>query len=196
MIYHELIHVPKNPCGPLEWWAVQVPTLAVVRCTIDAGQLHLGHAPRSVPVAVHLTGDPPPDNAPVDRAALAAELLASVHMNFGPGLLLGRTEDLNEAPPEHILITDLLRDTLPGILRTTDPSFIAWPQPQPPVTVGPWRIPVDPPCGFLGIPGIARSSRQLPERGWQYWWEEAQDALEILTAEWLAAERRYRTGPS
>ena len=74
MIHHQAFHPPKDRRKPVKWWAVQTPSLAVVRCTIDAGQLHLGHVPRPVPVAVHLTGDPPPDNGPVDKAALAAEL--------------------------------------------------------------------------------------------------------------------------
>ena len=195
MIHHQAFHPPKDRRKPVKWWAVQTPSLAVARCTIDAGRLHLGHVPRPVPVAVHLTGDPPPDNGPVDKAALAAELLASVRENFDPELRLGRSADLDETPPEHILITDLRTGTLPGILRTGDPCFIAWPEPQPPLTVGPWRVPVDPPCGILGAPVVARSSRQLPVAGWQYWWEEAQDALESLTAEWLAEERRCQSNP-
>lgn len=186
MIYHQLFHPPKNR-GLIEWWAVQTPTFAIVRCTVDeAGRLHIGHVPRSVPVAAHLTGDPPPDNLPVNCEAIEAELCESIRNHFGYELHPGRSGNCEEPLPEHILITDDTgEDKLPGILRTTDPTFIVWPEPQPAFSLG------GPPCGILGIPVIARSSRQLPSRGWQYWWEEAQDALETLTDEYLAAERRY-----
>ena len=185
MIYHEHFHPPKDHREPIVWWAVQTPTFAIVRCTVHDGTLHVAHAPRAVPEAVPLVGDPPPDNRPIDRELLNAELIESIHLEFGHALRLGRSGNLAEAVPEHILITDTREDRLPGILRTTDPTFIVWPEPQPPLSLG------GPPCGILGIPVIARSSRQLPSRGWQYWWEEAQDALETLTEEWLAAERRY-----
>lgn len=164
MFYHSL---PKNPSLPVTWWAVHAETLTPVKIKISkAPGLAAKIVFRQAGAQVNFQSHP---EASITHGRIFTELVQEIRQHFHPEIKnqIGITILPEQAElPEYLLIHDA-KGEHPGIFRTTDPHLIIPALPDDPTT--------------LGQPSHWLAFTDLPATGWEYYWQDCQDAYESLT---------------
>lgn len=170
-------NLPK-PGLALSWWAVHCETLTPVHITTKGLRVSLG----IVIDPAHIVFDASHPDAEVDPPAIAAALLAELRAAHNPRYTLhlsGVIGPDKHPIPDHMIVFDI-HGGHHSIWRTLDPRMIV------PVTV---QTICHLPEEILGTPTHWRTTLDFPVSGWQYWWEECQNALEELRPAILEATR-------
>lgn len=156
------------------WWAVHAETITPIRIrTGHANVVTLEFYPDATQ-PVHVSHPEVIFNMEKIGAALFDELKAKMN----PHLTALRSSSCTTRPdhlPDHLIVSDITGNS-PHLWRTLDPCVI-YPVENKLICFANTSI--------LGLPAFIRSHVDLPVSGWQYYWDECQNALEDLTPAFL-----------